>query len=92
MAEARHLYTEQVAQVLLLQVMMDPVIASDGYTYDRLAILTWIKQHPTSPMTREWLVVDDIQPNEELQTLCAERHAKEGARSEATPVTQSKSE
>lgn len=31
----------------------DPVIASDGFTYERDAILRWIVQSGTSPMTRE---------------------------------------
>jgi hypothetical protein len=31
--------------------MQDPVIASDGYTYERSAIMNWIKNNNTSPMT-----------------------------------------
>jgi len=31
--------------------MIDPVIASDGQTYEREAILEWIKTFPCSPMT-----------------------------------------
>ncbi len=33
------------------QVMSDPVIAADGYTYERAAIADWLARRPTSPMT-----------------------------------------
>jgi hypothetical protein len=33
--------------------MTDPVIAQDGHTYERSAILDWFKNNDTSPMTRE---------------------------------------
>jgi len=33
------------------EVMMDPVFASDGFTYEREAIEGWIANHNTSPMT-----------------------------------------
>jgi hypothetical protein len=36
-------------------VMVDPVVASDGYTYDRRAIEQWLEQNGTSPMTGESL-------------------------------------
>lgn len=36
--------------------MVDPVIAADGYTYERTAILDWLQQHETSPMTNQILV------------------------------------
>ena len=31
--------------------MEDPVICSDGYTYDRTSIEMWLRAHGTSPMT-----------------------------------------
>jgi hypothetical protein len=34
-------------------IMEDPVMAPDTYTYERSAIVTWLQQHHTSPMTRE---------------------------------------
>lgn len=33
-------------------VMEDPVMAMDGFTYERSAIATWFERHNTSPMTR----------------------------------------
>lgn len=32
---------------------MDPVIASDGHTYERAAIVDWISRGKSSPMTNE---------------------------------------
>lgn len=34
-------------------VMVDPVIAPDGYTYERSAITEWLKKSNESPMTRQ---------------------------------------
>ena len=35
-----------------LQVLMvDPVIAADGHTYDRAALQEWLQDHTTSPVT-----------------------------------------
>lgn len=33
-------------------VMKDPVIAMDGYTYERTAIVEWLSRSGVSPMTR----------------------------------------
>jgi len=32
--------------------MEDPVVAMDGYTYERSAISAWFQRHDTSPFTR----------------------------------------
>ena len=32
-------------------VMLDPVVASDGHTYERAQIEMWLTDHTTSPMT-----------------------------------------
>ena len=34
-------------------IMLDPVVAEDGCTYERLAIEEWLKTRDTSPMVRE---------------------------------------
>ena len=41
---------------LSLEIFTDPVIASDGHTYNRPEISTWLKSHKSSPITREHLV------------------------------------
>lgn len=35
--------------------MVDPVIAADGFTYERSAIVEWLQQHETSPVTDQRL-------------------------------------
>ncbi|KAJ8612863.1 hypothetical protein CTAYLR_002037 [Chrysophaeum taylorii] len=37
------------------EAMADPVLASDGITYERHAIETWLEKRRTSPVTREFL-------------------------------------
>ena len=52
--------------------MDDPVIAMDGYTYERLAIETWFRANQTSPMTN--VVLDDtvtLIPNFTMRSLIA---------------------
>ena len=36
---------------ILKTILMDPVIAEDGYTYERYAIIKWFTQNAISPMT-----------------------------------------
>jgi len=48
-------------------VMTDPVIASDGQTYERESIERWLKESNTSPITREKMVNTDLEPNIKLK-------------------------
>jgi len=34
-------------------IMFNPVLAEDGYNYEKEAIEHWLEEHDTSPMTRE---------------------------------------
>lgn len=36
-----------------MEVMTDPVLCEDGHTYERRIILEWLRQSPTSPITRQ---------------------------------------
>ena len=45
------------------QVMIDPVIAADGYTYERESIDQWLKIHDTSPRTNIKLVHKNLTDN-----------------------------
>ena len=47
--------------------MIDPVIAPDGHTYDRMAIVDWIRKHGRSPLTNQWLSSNYLYPNLALQ-------------------------
>ncbi|UJR20784.1 hypothetical protein I4U23_023897 [Adineta vaga] len=60
---------------ITLQVFHDPVIATDGHTYERKAITQWIRQHGTSPLTRESLRVEDLYSNIDIQKL-TDHHRK----------------
>jgi hypothetical protein len=55
---------------ITLDVYRDPVLAGDGHVYERIAIFQWIKQHGTSPLTREPLNVDDLCSEENIKQLC----------------------
>ncbi len=47
-----------------LQVLMvEPVIAADGHTYEKAAIQTWLQQHTISPVTGAFLAHTRIVPN-----------------------------
>ncbi|XP_074284172.1 U-box domain-containing protein 35-like [Silene latifolia] len=51
---------------ILQDVMEDPCVASDGYTYDRKAIELWIKDNDTSPTTNFPLANKHLIPNNSL--------------------------
>lgn len=44
-------------------VMVDPVVACDGYTYEREAIEAWMKHNRYSPITKEPLSNRRVMPN-----------------------------
>lgn len=44
-------------------VMVDPVVAEDGFTYERVHIDRWFLERKTSPMTNNVLKTTDVVPN-----------------------------
>lgn len=54
------------------QLLTDPVLASDGHTYERQAIEEWIGRADTSPLTREPLSIADLRPNRMVKKLLDE--------------------
>ena len=47
------------------ELMTDPAIATDGHTYERVALESWLLQHDTSPMTGlplddKWLLLPNL--------------------------------
>jgi hypothetical protein len=50
-------------------VMVDPVSGSDGRTYERSAIVEWLRTHNTSPITREIMTAGSLKPNYALRSL-----------------------
>jgi hypothetical protein len=45
------------------EIMFDPVVASDGRTYERDAIYTWLSTKNTSPMTKEPIIDKTLRTN-----------------------------
>jgi len=50
-------------------IMSDPVLASDGRTYEREAIIEWLEKHSTSPVTREELTSTALISNYALRDV-----------------------
>ena len=51
------------------EVFEDPVIAADGYTYERAPMLKWLQTgHTVSPMTNEQLAHPGLTPNHALRS------------------------
>ncbi|KAK9828804.1 hypothetical protein WJX72_002158 [[Myrmecia] bisecta] len=48
-----HVSLDEMECPITHEVMTDPVIAADGYTYERSAIEEWFETHDTLPMTNE---------------------------------------
>lgn len=48
--------------------MVDPVIAADGYTYERISIEDWLSHKGTSPMTNEPLQHLFLIPNRAVRS------------------------
>ncbi|XP_038976179.1 U-box domain-containing protein 52 isoform X2 [Phoenix dactylifera] len=61
---------------LLKRVMDDPCIASDGYTYNRNAIETWLRTNDKSPMTNLPLPNKDLIPNQTLLSAIKDRKSR----------------
>ena len=64
--------------------MVDPVVMSDGHTYERTAIMQVLKRPaPLSPMTREPLNPDFVVPNWNLRKISAEHDEQQERRERA---------
>lgn len=58
------------------QLFKDPVLAEDGHTYEREAIIKWIQSHGTSPLTRQILDVNQLHPNLTIKNMADEFRTK----------------
>jgi len=50
-------------------LMTDPVLGTDGHSYERTAITEWLTHHQTSPITRETMTIAGLKPNYTLKAL-----------------------
>jgi hypothetical protein len=55
--------------------MVDPVLGSDGNTYERSAITEWLRTHTTSPITREPMTAASLVPNYALRSMIQRHNA-----------------
>ena len=51
-------------------LMEDPVITTDGFTYERVAIAQWLETQDTSPLTGEPLPSKALLPNHLARASC----------------------
>ena len=49
--------------------MRDPVVVSDGHSYERVAILAWLAGGGASPLTGEALLPGVVRPNRALRQV-----------------------
>jgi len=53
---------------LTLDIMVEPLLSQEGHNYDREAILRWVAEHGTSPLTRSPLRLSQLLRNRTLET------------------------
>jgi len=57
------------------EIMKDPVQGSDGQTYERDAIVRWLNQKQTSPLTNLPMGIHDLKVNAAIKYLVDQYHA-----------------
>ena len=67
-AAAGHPIPNEFVDCITCEVMVDPVIAWDGHTYERDPIARWLQRHSTSPMTGETLPDFTLRPNHSMRS------------------------
>lgn len=70
--QPRNLLEEAMLCPIQQQIMVDPVVDPDGYSYEREAILKWLKKNARSPMTRRPLAANQLQENRALKAVICE--------------------
>ena len=51
------------------EIMQDPVMGSDGYTYEREKIEEWLKKNHRSPMTRDYMTAGSLRTNQTVKSI-----------------------
>ncbi|XP_074368378.1 U-box domain-containing protein 34-like [Apium graveolens] len=54
------------------EIMVDPYIAPDGFTYEHKAIKLWLEKHNVSPVTKQRLQQKILHPNHTLRSAIQE--------------------
>ena len=60
---------EEFCCPISLQLMTDPVVAADGFSYERDSIVKWLQKHETSPSTGATLPHKELTPNNQLRSV-----------------------
>lgn len=88
-------FSEEVIQSLTCsitgEVMKDPVQGNDGNTYERSAIVEWLLNHQTSPITREPMTISNLKVNTNIRYLCDKYHAQTNDKTKHSLAQASKS-
>jgi hypothetical protein len=58
-----------------MELMTDPVVASDGCTYERESIMTWLSEHNTSPISNAPLESRLVFQNRAMHAFLRELHS-----------------
>ena len=76
-----------------LEIMSEPVALSDGFTYERTSIETWINAgNTTSPVTNETLSSTLLFPNQALKNMIRAWREKGAGAELVRQYTQSRSD
>lgn len=54
---------------ITFDLMMDPFSDPDGNSYEKTAIVNWLRDHGSSPITRRPMSIHDLRPNRALKDL-----------------------
>lgn len=67
-----YLHCTITRQLNLQEMMENPFIAADGFTYERYAIMAWLDRHNVSPVTKQKLQHKMLIPNHMLHSAIQE--------------------
>ena len=79
---------EAITCPITQDIMNDPVIGKDGHTYERSAIVQALMIKSESPMTREYMTIQDLKVNPAIKFLCDKYHGLDANSQERQQVIQ----
>ncbi|CAF0907087.1 unnamed protein product [Adineta ricciae] len=66
---AHNSFTSAITCCITKEIFREPVLAADGFTYEREAILNWFEQSSRSPMTNEELENKELKHNHAMKSI-----------------------
>ena len=87
MASDPKLPLDAFIDVITQDVLVDPVVAADGYSYSRSAIEYWLREHDTSPMTNLRLANRRLVPNIHMRWVLEEWRERQPLAFDASRLT-----